>query len=385
MVLVIGAGLLLRSLDNLMRVDPGFDVERTIAMQVTAPGYRLDGSADITAFYDELLREVRDVPGVASAGVVRPMPLTPDTFQGESFRFTVVGQPAPPEGQEPGAVMRFASEDAFAAMGMPLLAGRDFQPQDDRAAGMIRGVINRSLAERHFPGEDPVGQTLAAGNAQVEIIGVVGDVRQASLDEEIASVVYVPLTQVTRVGMTLVARTSGPPRQVLSDIEAAVWKVNPDQPIENVVTLDELVRASVASQRYSASLVGLFAGLALLLAAVGIYGVVSNAVAQRGREIGIRMALGARGADVVRWVIGYGITWVAVGIAVGVVLALSLGQLVNSLLYQVPATDPLTLPPRRHRAAGRGPGRKPAAGAARGDRRSGSVVARRLRRGGHCA
>jgi predicted permease len=341
MVLVVGAGLLLRSLDNLLQIDPGFDVDGAISMKVAAPGYRLAESADTARFFDDLIESVRDVPGVASAGLVRPMPLSPDTFQGEDFRFTVEGQEPPPEGQEPEAVLRFASSDVFRALGVPLLAGRDFGPQDDRSAGVLRGIVNQSLAERHFPNESPIGRLLRAGSGQIEIIGVVADIRQTGLVEETPNVIYAPLAQVTRSGMTLVVRTDGSPRGRLAAIQEAIWKVNPDQPIEDIATLDTLVRQSVASQRYSTWMVGTFAALALLLAAVGIYGVVANTVAQRGREIGIRMALGAHGGDVVRWVVARGLAWVAAGIGVGALLAMALGQLVASLLYDVGTVDPI--------------------------------------------
>jgi predicted permease len=341
MVLVVGAGLLLRSLDNLLHIDPGFDVEGAVSMKVSAPGYRLAESEEVSQFFGEVLAEVRRVPGVRAAGLVRPMPLSPDTFQGEDFRFTVEGQEAPPEGQEPEAVLRFASDEVFQALGVPLLAGRDFGPEDDRSVGVLRGVVNQALAERHFPGESAVGRFLRAGGSRIEIVGVVGDIRQTGLIEETANVIYAPLAQVTRSGMTLVVRTEGSPRGRLGAIQEAIWKVNPDQPIEDIATLDTLVRQSVTAQRYSTWMVGTFAVLALLLAAVGIYGVVAHTVAQRGREIGIRMALGARGGDVVRWVVAQGLAWVAAGVAVGALVAAALGRLIASMLHDVGSNDPL--------------------------------------------
>ncbi len=341
-VLAIGAGLLLRSLDNLLRVDPGFQAERAVSMQVTAPGYKYVTTEDMQQFFTDVLDGVRQVPGVVAAGLVRPMPLARDTFQGEDFRFTVVGQPQPAEGQEPSAAMRFASDGIFEAMGMPRIAGRDFTAADDGSLDRLVGIINESMAERFWPDADPIGQRIAAGPTELEIIGVVGDVRQASLDEEIRNVVYTSLRQVTRVGMTLVVRTEGDPVALLSNIHAAIWEVNPDQTIVAVATLDGLVGRSVSQPRFSALLVGLFAGLALLLAGIGVYGVVSNAVAQRAREIGIRMALGARGRDVARWVVGQGMAWVGLGTVIGLVVAMGLSRLVSSLLFGVRSTDPLT-------------------------------------------
>ena len=334
--------MLLRSLDNLLSVDPGFDAERAVSMQVTVPGYKYATSEEIQQFFLEVLESVRQVPGVASAGLVRPMPLAPDTFQGEDFRFTVVGQPLPVEGQEPAAVLRFASAGVFEAMGVPWIAGRDFTAADDRSLDRLMGVINQSMADRFWPDENPVGQRIANDYIELEVIGVVGDVRQSSLDEEIRNVVYTSLRQVTRVGMTLVVRTESDPVPLLSNIHAAIWEITPDQTIEGVTTLDGLVGRSVSQPRFSALLVGLFAGLALLLAAIGVYGVVSNAVAQRAREIGIRMALGARGMDVARWVIVQGMAWVGVGIVLGLVAAMGLSRLVSSLLFGVGAMDPLT-------------------------------------------
>ncbi|NKB87266.1 MAG: FtsX-like permease family protein [Acidobacteria bacterium] len=343
LVLAIGAGLLLRSLDELLNVEPGFAMERTVAMRVAAPSYKLTESGDTERFFTEVLTEVRQQPGVLAAGVVRPMPLTPDTFQGEDFRFGVAGQPAAPEGQEPAAALRFASDGLFDAMGIPLVAGRDFDLRDDRDAGEVRGIINESFAARHFDG-DPIGQRIQAVGSSFEIavIGVVGDVKQSSLDEEVANVVYAPHKQVTRSGMTLVVRTRGLPSEAQRAINEAIWAVNPDQTIEGVTTLDALVESSVAEQRFAARLVTLFAGLAMTLAAIGIYGVVANSVAQRNREIGIRMALGARGADVARWVVGQGMVWVAAGIAIGLVAAAGAARLISSLLYGVAPTDLVT-------------------------------------------
>lgn len=341
-VLAVGAGLLLRTLGELLEVEPGFTTEGTLSMQVYAPGYRFEESGDSLRFFTAILNEVRSVPGVEAAGVVRPMPLTPDTFQGETFRFTVVGEAAPPEGQEPQAALRFVSDAAFEAMGIPLLAGRDFDARDDAEAGVMRGVVNESMVSRHFPDGDAVGRRLAAGGGEIEIVGVVGDIRQTSLVEEIANVVYVPITQSTRHGMTLVVRTRGEPMALLGGVQQAIWRVNPDQPIEQIATLDALVRRSVSEQRFAAMLVGLFAGLALLLATIGIYGVVASAVAQRNREIGIRMALGAHARDVVRWVVGQGMGWVVAGVALGLIAAVAVSRLLASLLFGVETVDPLT-------------------------------------------
>ncbi len=338
-VLVIGAGLLLRSLNELLQVEPGFDGDHTVAMKVSAPGYKLEGSADISQFFGDILQSVRDVPGVEIAGLIRPMPLTPDTFQGEDLDFMVVGNPAPPEGQWPTAYLRWASDDAFAAMGIPLMAGRGFDERDNREAGELRGIINQAMADRHFPDGDAVGSRLGVGNGEVAIIGVVGNVTQSSLDEEVVNVLYTSVQQITRSGMTLVVRTSTEPTGLQAAVNHAIWAVNPDQTIENVVTLDGLVNASVSEPRFSAMLVALFAGLALTLAAIGIYGVVANSVAQRSREIGIRMALGARGTDVARWVVGQGMVWVGAGIVVGLAIAAAASRLIASLLYDVSATD----------------------------------------------
>ena len=338
-VLVIGAGLLLRSLNELLQVEPGFHGDRAVAMQVSAPSYKLEESSDISQFFADILQSVRDVPGVEVAGLIRPMPLTPDTFQGEDIGFAIVGQPVPPERQEPKAYLRWASDDAFAAMGIPLLADREFDERDNREAGELRGIINQAMAERHFPNGDAVGSRLSAGGGELAIIGVVGNVTQGSLDEEIVNVVYTPVEQITRSGMTLVVRTRAEPAGLQAAVNEAIWAVNPDQTIENVVALDALVNASVSEPRFSAMLVALFAGLALTLAAIGIYGVVANSVAQRNREIGIRMALGACGTDVARWVVGQGMFWVGTGIVIGLMIAAAASRLIASLLYGVTATD----------------------------------------------
>ncbi len=275
LVLVVGAGLLLRSLNELMAVDPGFNTEQTVTMRIQAPGYKYDTSEEIIPFFEEVVASVRAVPGVRAAAVGRPLPLAPDTFQGEDFRFTVVGQEAPPEGQEPQAVARFIGPGFFDAMGIEWIAGRDFDNTLDIRGGSPVGIVNRTLAERHWPGSDPVGERITVGNGELEVVGVVGDVRQASLDESTAAVVYTPLSQWTRSGQSLIVRTAGDPASLLTQIQAAVWEVDPDQPIEDIVTLSGLVSGSVSQQRFVATLIGAFAVLALVLAAVGIYGVIA--------------------------------------------------------------------------------------------------------------
>jgi predicted permease len=226
-------------------------------------------------------------------------------------------------------------------MGIPLLAGRDFTDRDNRESPLVL-VVNRTAAERYWPDEDPVGQSIQVGESIAEIIGVVGDVRQLSLAQEPTPAVYSAFTQISRVGMTLVVRTTDAPLNTLATVQRAIWEVDPDQPITQISTMDELVLGSVAQPRFSMTLLSVFAGLALALASVGIYGVISYSVSQRTHELGLRMALGAQTADLLKLILRHGATLAGVGIGIGVVVAFFLTRLMESLLFGVAAFDPAT-------------------------------------------
>ncbi len=332
-VLAIGAGLLIRTYDSLLRVDPGFDTESVLTLRVSAQA--TDGYVD---FLHEAVERIEALPGVQAAGMVRPLPLRGDTFQGEDVGFRVVGREVLDPDDEPEAYMRFAGPGYFRAIGIPLLSGRDFRASDDRDAPLV-AIVSREAAERYWDGEDPVGTTLVIGEQDVPVVGLVGDVRQMSLAEQPGPVMYVSHRQVSRTGMTFVVRTATDPEQLVGAIRDEIWQLRPDQPIEDIASMELVVDSSMAQPRFAMALLSLFAALALCLAAVGIYGVVSYSVSRQLREIGIRMALGAEPAAVVRLVVGGTMSIAAVGIAVGLVGSVASTRLMAGLLYGVPALD----------------------------------------------
>ena len=340
-VLAIGAGLLIRTYSRLLQVDPGIDSSNLLTLSVTAQSYKYPESEQFVAFFEEVIAAVREAPGVEGAAMIRPMPLRADTFSGESFRFSIPGQPEMPAGEERSAVLRFASPGYFKTMGIPMMAGRDFTSRDDRESPLVL-VVNKTAADRYWPDEDPVGQKIQVGDSNAEIIGVVGDVRQLSLAQEPSPAVYSAFTQISRVGMTLVVRTTGDPLATLATVQNAIWEVDPDQPITQMATMGDLVLSSVAQPRFSMSLLAIFAALALLLAAVGIYGVISYSVSQRTHEIGLRMALGAETGDVLKLIVRHGLFLASLGIGIGLVGAFLVTRLMESLLYGVAALDVTT-------------------------------------------
>jgi len=312
-------------------------------MAVTAQSYKYPETPQFIAFFQEVVAAVRELPGVESAAMVRPMPLAADTFSGENFTFSIAGKPEMPEGEERRAAMRFVSPDYFRTMGIPLLAGRDFTARDDRESPIVF-IINRTAAERYWPGEDPVGQAIGAGDGSAEIVGVVGDIHQMSLSQNPAPAAYAVFTQISRVGMTLVVRTTGDrdPLSAIGTVRTAIWDIDPDQPITRIATMEQIVDGSLSQPRFSMTLLSVFAGLALVLAAMGIYGVISYTVSRRTHEIGLRLALGADVGDVLKMVLYEGMTPAATGIVFGLAGALAVSRLMEGLLFGIAAFDPAT-------------------------------------------
>ena len=340
-VLLVAAGLLVRSFVALTSVDPGFQPTRVLTAQVALPQSRY-GESQQRAFFQELISRVRTLPAIERVGAIGDPPLT----GGEGFwrfGFTIEGQPSPPDGQR--GYVRWISPGYFAAMGIPLLHGRPFTEQDLGTDGPQVIVVSQALVRRFFPGVDPIGQRVQTGfdgRTWREIVGVVGDVRQTALDQDAAPHLYYPYLQTPMPTMTLVVRSATEPASLTAAIRQAVRDVDPDQPIHNVRTAEDLVAASVAGPRFATVLFGLFGVLALLLTVVGIYGVVSYQVTQQTRDIAVRSALGASRRRILWELLQQGLQPVLGGAALGIVVAFVIARLFAALLFGVTATDAAT-------------------------------------------
>jgi predicted permease len=339
MVLVVGAGLMTRSFIKLLQVDLGFTPSHRIAINYSISTARHSTGPEMRQTYQAMLEKVRTVPGVIAAGAVRDLPFHGD---GEQLGFVPPGFTPGPNGQLPSATLMFTSDGFFNAMGIPILAGRDLSSRD-RQGAPIALVINQALAKKYFPGRSPVGQTITFGDTNhFAIVGVVGDVRQSSVDETPAPRIYASVYQIFRVKTNLVVRTQGDPQLMIKRIEDAIRSVDPQQTITSAFTLDDAVGDAVARPRLLTVLLGLFGAMGLVLGALGIYGVLAYLVSQRTREIGVRLALGARPRDVLNMVVGRGLRLAGLGVAVGLAASLVLTRLMQGVLYGVTPTDPVT-------------------------------------------
>ncbi len=343
LVLLVGASLLIRSFVNLVGIDPGFSARQVLTMRLDLPEVRYVKNAPRIAFYQELLDRLEALPGVASAATIDPMPLAGGWTAEE---FAIEGRPVPDPVATPGTNYRLASPGYFETMGIPLLAGRTLT-EADREGTLPVAVINKTLAERFFPPGDAIGQRLTFAVPPTEdsvwftIVGIVGDVRWAELDTEAGPETYVATLQQPDLFANLVIRAEGDPLALAASVRSAVQAVDPELPVYSPRTVDELIAASLGQPRFAMALLALFAAVALTLATLGVYGVVSYSVSQRFREVGIRMALGASGSEVLRMVVGQGMIPVVAGVAGGVVGALGLTRFLTSQIYGVSTTDPL--------------------------------------------
>jgi putative ABC transport system permease protein len=341
-VLLTGAGLMMKSLLRLLRSDVGFDPRNLLTMTVVLPPSKYGDPVRQASFYEQLTGRLESLPGVSGAGMVDNLPL----IGGNTTRFTVVGDPIPPPGQEVEANFRVANESYFQTLGAPLVKGRFFDERDTAdAPGVV--IINKSLADRLFAGRDPIGRRLSytsINSTPDQIIGVVGDVKITGLDQAIKPVLYYPFRQSASLATSLVVRTSADPVALIGAIRNECRSLEPDIATFNARTMEEMISDSPASfmRRFPALLIGVFAGLALLLASVGLYGVVSYSVSQQTREIGVRMALGAQASDILKMVLKQGLALAGAGLVIGASAALALTRLLGAMLYEVSAGDPAT-------------------------------------------
>ena len=343
-VLLAGAGLLMRSYANVLAVDPGFDADGLLVAETVLPESRYTTPADYERFYRTVLDEIRALPGVESAGYTNFAPLV---FKGGRSIIFVDGQPRP----EPSELLRNiatnrgASPGYLETLGVPLVRGRFIDERDVRG-GPRAVVINETLARRHWPDGDPIGQRLVIGGGELRtVVGVVGDVRQMGLDVAADAEVFVPLDQVEGTFMRprqLVVRTGAEPLALAPSIRRAVWSVDPDQPVSSVRAMSDVLDSELDNRDQQLTLIGAFAVLALLLAAVGLYGVLSYTVSQSTNEIGLRMALGAQQKTVVGAVVRSALAAALFGIGVGLVAAYVLTRFIASFLYGVGPADPAT-------------------------------------------
>ncbi|MEO5959974.1 MAG: ABC transporter permease, partial [Opitutaceae bacterium] len=348
LILLVGAGLLIRSFTRLLEVKPGFQPRGAFAVSLSLPGRKYGTGPQQVASVDDAVARLAAIPGVQSVGAAQVVP-----FSGGDYNliFRIVGRPPVPVGTLQGTLYYTVTPDYFKAMGIPLLRGRAFTAADGAGAPRV-ALINEAMAKKYFPGEDPIGQRINVTNADAEIVGIVADVKQSELSDDARVQAYEPFAQAPLNFMTFVVRLAAPkPGQgrtgvsaaaVPAAIRAAVYAIDKDQPIASVQPLSSLIATSVARPRFAMILFAVFSAVALLLAAIGIYGVMAYSVTQRTNEIGIRMALGAQRADVLRLIFAQGSRLIVLGLVCGLVGALALTRYLSSLLFNVSATDPLT-------------------------------------------
>jgi putative ABC transport system permease protein len=344
LVLLIGAGLLFRSFLRLQAVELGFQPERVLTFRLTPSGTNFTQDPQFSAFYDQVTERIKTLPGVDAVGVINTLPLV----KGPTAGFRVEGRPPLTRDRWPMFNYRSVSPDYFRAVNVPILKGRAFDAHDNYSSPRVV-LVNQSLVRRDFAGEDPVGKRINMGGIGpdgqpiwFEIVGVVADVRSLELNTEPSPELYTSYLQDPFAGMSYVVRSAVEPESLIPAVREAVRQIDKAQPVAEVREMEQIVSEVAAQPRFNTLLLSLFAGVALLLAAAGIYGVMSYSVTQRTHEIGLRMALGAQTRDVIRLIVGQGIKLTLVGLALGLVCAYAMTRVMAALLYGVSPTDPTT-------------------------------------------
>jgi len=345
LLLLAGAGLLIKSFLRLQDVKPGYNPSHVLTAELNPPASKYAENSQIVNFYDQLLTQLAAQPGVQSVGLTSALPLSGG---GDILAFSIEGRSLASNERVPDAEARVVSPDYFRTMEIPLLRGRQLSEQDGPNTPFAM-VISDSLVRRYFGNDDPLGKRITFGNPNAKdarwynVVGVVGDVRQADLADEPYAQVYRSSRQVPRRAQTLVVRTAGDPQAFVETLRSQLSGVDPQQALYNIRTAEQVVAQSIARPRFNMLLITIFAVVALLLAAVGIYGVISYTVTQRTHEIGIRMALGARPSSVFKMVVGHGLVLALLGVGAGLVASFGVMRLLSSLLFGVTPTDFVTL------------------------------------------
>lgn len=340
-VLLIGAGLMIKSLARVLGVDPGFNSKNTLTVQLSLLNSKYPKQTQQINFFERVAGDVRNLPGVQSVGVISSAPLSGGIYAGG---FSIEGIEAS-DRDDLVADRRMVSSDYFNTLGIPIVSGRGFSDHDNQSSEGV-AIVSESWIRRYFNSNDPLTRRVKLGGRDssrpwLTVVGVAGDVRDAALEQDARPCIYVPYSQFPSSAMTLVVRSASDPMTLVASIREAVWGIDKDQPVTDVKTIDQYISAAVSPRRFNAILLGSFAGLALVLASIGVYGVISYDVSRQIRDIGIRVALGAQSTDVMKLIIGRGMALVLTGAAIGTLASLGLTRVLDSLVFGVSTTDPV--------------------------------------------